>query len=170
VYFTFTVLISAHIVGCFWYFIAKQDNFPPESWVVTNGLVDQSKATQYLASIYWTFTTLVTVGYGDIVPIGDGEIAFSIVWMVLGAGIYSFAIGNLSSVLANLDTRESMKLSKLATINEFCKEARLSGSLKEKLRASVEYTSQKNFFSWVDKQKVFSELPPNLKSDVRIHF
>jgi hypothetical protein len=89
---------------------------------------------------------------------------FASIWMFVGSFFYTFAIGNLSTVLSSLDTRESTKANKLATLNEFCKEAKLDKQLREKLRKSIEYSSSKNFFSWIDKQKVFSELPSNLKS------
>ena len=88
--------------------------------------------------------------------------------MFIGSFFFTFAIGNLSSVLSSMDTRESTKANKLATLNEFCKEAKLDKQLREKLKKSIEYSSSKNFFSWIDKQKVFSELPSNLKSQIAL--
>ena len=42
-----------HFYACLWYFIAKFDDFPPESWVMTVGAIDQSNFNKYLISFYW---------------------------------------------------------------------------------------------------------------------
>ena len=90
----------------------------------------------------------------------------AILWMVLGAGAFSFAIGNLSSLLANFDSDESKLALKIEQLVEFCKEAKINDKLRSDLKESIEYVSRKGMFSWVDKQKIFSELPPQIKSEV----
>ena len=67
--FVFTVITCVHCVACFWYFFAKFDNFHPDTWVVRNELMDKDNYTKYLASIYWAFQTLLTIGFGDITPL-----------------------------------------------------------------------------------------------------
>lgn len=43
--------------------------------------------------------TLSTVGFGDITPKSNMEKIFCLSFMTLGAGIYSFIVGTLSSML-----------------------------------------------------------------------
>jgi hypothetical protein len=92
-------------MSCFWYFSSKLAEFDEETWVVKDEIVDESLLTLYITSQYWTFATMITVGYGDLSAGSVAEMLIAIFWMVLGAGIYSFAIGNLSSVLSNMDTK-----------------------------------------------------------------
>eukprot|EP01022_Parablepharisma_sp_SALTPOND_P031209 TRINITY_DN7893_c3_g1_i1.p3 TRINITY_DN7893_c3_g1~~TRINITY_DN7893_c3_g1_i1.p3 ORF type:complete len:518 (+),score=53.26 TRINITY_DN7893_c3_g1_i1:1381-2934(+) len=94
------------------------------------------------------------------------ELVLAVLWMVFGAGAFSFTIGNLSSVLANFDSQASKLTLKMAQLNEFCKDAKIGKKLREELKASIEYTTQKGMFSWIDKQKIFAELPPQIKSEV----
>ena len=59
----------------------------------------------YVASVYWAVTTIATVGFGDIHANNDLERILSCMWMILGAGFYSFTVGSLSNILSALDTR-----------------------------------------------------------------
>lgn len=89
--------------------------------------------------------------------------------MVIGAGAFSFTIGNLSSMLASFDSQAAKLTLKIAQLNDFCKDAKISQKLREELRENIEYTTKQGMFSWVDKQKIFSELPPQVKSEVAQH-
>ena len=64
--FGITTLAIVHLIGCLWFFTAKLEGFTPDTWVVRYEMLDMESATLYLASIYWAFSTLTTVGYGDI--------------------------------------------------------------------------------------------------------
>lgn len=163
--FLFTTLIISHLVGCLWYILPllydEQIN-----WVVQTNLQNQDSFRLYLFSLYWSFATIFTVGFGDIHAYNTIEYVISIFWMLFGVGFYSFTIGTLSSVLVNMDTRENILKSKLAILNEFSKETMLSSTLKERVKKILVYNSQKNVFSWMDKQEIFNELPANLKFEI----
>ena len=167
--FIFTVLVCVHIVGCMWFFMAKLQGFPPDSWVVKHNLLDRDHPSQYIASIYWAFTTLATVGYGDITAGTDEERLFSIMWMLLGVGFYSFAIGSLTSVLSTLDTRSNELALKLNAIDQISKEARLDSSLIHKLRQAIKIHSDKTELDTGDKQLMFDALPKKLRYQVAIN-
>ena len=98
--FSFTVVILVHIVGCFWYFVAKLDDQHPDSWVSRYGYIDSDNFTLYITSVYWVFTTLTTVGYGDIVPHRVLERFFTLILMAFGVAFYSYTISNLSAMMA----------------------------------------------------------------------
>ena len=93
----------------------------------------------------------MTVGYGDLNSYTNTELIFTSLWMFISSLFYTFAIGNLSSLFQAIESRENIKASKIASIKEFAKEAKLSKDLRNKLIKSIEYTSNKNLFSWVDK-------------------
>eukprot|EP00931_Biecheleriopsis_adriatica_P060525 TRINITY_DN36364_c0_g1_i1.p1 TRINITY_DN36364_c0_g1~~TRINITY_DN36364_c0_g1_i1.p1 ORF type:complete len:656 (+),score=91.14 TRINITY_DN36364_c0_g1_i1:60-2027(+) len=58
---------------------------------------------QYTAALYWSMTTLTTVGYGDITPASDGERIFCILSMVVGSSFYGYVIGSISALVAQQD-------------------------------------------------------------------
>jgi voltage-gated potassium channel len=63
----------------------------------------------WLDSIWWTFSTVTTVGYGDIVPISSTGKVFGILSMILGTGFFA----SYTALFANaLLDRELVKLDK----------------------------------------------------------
>lgn len=102
-----TVLVCAHIIACIWVFIAKVDGYNPDTWVVRHEYRDDSDGVIYLASLYWTFTSMSTVGYGDITARTDMEQVLAIILMLFGVVFFSFVIGSISSIFSRIDTREA---------------------------------------------------------------
>ena len=58
----------------------------------------------YVASFYFTVTTIVTVGFGDITAYNVGEQLICILLMLIGVISFSFATGALSSIISNYDS------------------------------------------------------------------
>jgi hypothetical protein len=72
-----------------------------ESWMDSFADVDNSEL--YLTSLYYTVTTMTTVGYGDINGASALERGVSILIMMVGVIAFSFATGSLTSILSNFD-------------------------------------------------------------------
>ena len=62
------VFMTAHIFACIWFYVAsisKED----KNWLRNFDYADDDLFDRYMASLYYTYTTLTTTGYGDIVPV-----------------------------------------------------------------------------------------------------
>ncbi len=53
-------IIISHMIACKWVFIGKQ-MFP--SWITDSNLLDSEIMDQYLASLYFHWATIFTIGY-----------------------------------------------------------------------------------------------------------
>ncbi|OMJ82236.1 hypothetical protein SteCoe_17142 [Stentor coeruleus] len=165
----FIILLCLHLAACFWHFTSRIDNFTPDTWVARFNYLDTDIGTRYLASIYWAFTTLCTVGYGDISGFTNLERIICISWMICSLYFFSFTIGSLSSMMSSIDTKENVLLSKFAVIDEFSVEANLNKELRNKLKHALRYSADKRGFSWLDKLSIFNELPKQLRYEVAIN-
>lgn len=103
--FFLTVIICSHVMTCLFYFAAKYNSFSKDTWVFRYSFLDYSDIDTYILSMYWSYTTLSTVGYGDITPCTNIEILMSLMWMVFGICFFSFTIGSLASMLSGVDTK-----------------------------------------------------------------
>ncbi|CDW72811.1 cation channel family protein [Stylonychia lemnae] len=163
--FFISVFLCVHLVGCLWILAANLSETQSDTWIYRKGLQDADDYSVYLASIYWAFQTLLTVGYGDVSAQTNEEMIIAVIWMIVGSFFYTFTIGNLTSVISNQNTRQSQISDRVNIINQFCKETNLDRTLTNKLRNAVFYITKKNFV-WADKIKIFEELPASVKSDI----
>ena len=65
--------------------------------------IKMSVSMQYLVSLYYTITTITTVGYGDISGVTPLEMVLCIIIMIVGVVTFSFASGALASIFASYD-------------------------------------------------------------------
>ena len=64
------------------YLITKADY--AENWLTHLGKTNANSQTKYLHSIYFASTTLLTVGYGDIIPMNNLEVILIITTQIIG--------------------------------------------------------------------------------------
>jgi len=58
-------------------------------------------------SLWWSVTTLTTVGYGDVYPVTTGGKIFTFVVLMIGLGLVSVPAGLLASALSKIRTANS---------------------------------------------------------------
>ena len=161
--FIFQMILVFHVVACLWYFLSKLYN-EENNWFVHIGVRDDNNIRKYFFSLYWTITTVFTMGFGDIHAYNSLENAFSIIWMVFGVIFFSIIIGTLSSIIANSESRETILKKKLQILEDFAKKTSLSQSLKRKITFVLLFNS-KNEQS-INNYNLLNEIPSDLKYQV----
>lgn len=111
-------LVMIHVIACFWIFIAKFDDLTKDNWIYAKGIIDYSDYDLYITSFYFSVTTVVTVGYGDITAQSAGEKIVAVILMITGVVAFSFATGALSSIISSYDSTEAKLKEKIQTLNE----------------------------------------------------
>ena len=165
-YFAVSVLMSLHVSGCVWYYIARLQELGPGTWVWRAGLVDSDDVSKYIASVYWACFSLTTVGYGDITGTTDLERLYSVLWMSFSMCVYSFTIGSLTSVLTSLNTRSKSIAIKLNAADQMVREGRLSPQLRLQIRRTIRLNSERAELDTGDKRLMFDALPKKLRYKV----
>lgn len=91
-FFIISSLVFTHIVSCLW--IVFQDLARSEEELEVSKKMDINE--RYWISVYFTITTITTVGYGDISGSNITERLFCIFLMISGVVAFSYATGMLT--------------------------------------------------------------------------
>lgn len=84
--------------------MARFDPTDKNNWIYQSSFQDYEDYQLYVTSFYFTVTTIVTVGFGDIHAYNVYEQVICIFLMLIGVIAFSFATGALSSIISNYDS------------------------------------------------------------------
>ena len=63
---------------------------------------------RYFYSVYFTVTTITTVGYGDVSASTTSERIFCIVLEIFGVIVFTYISGSLSSIMSSSDSSNAL--------------------------------------------------------------
>ena len=87
-----------HFFVCFHIFIGKHSY---SNWLLLTKIEDKSFFNIYICSLYFSTTTITTVGYGDITCSSFEERIFHIILLAIGCIFYSYIISSISNFIKN---------------------------------------------------------------------
>lgn len=82
---------------------------------MTNFL-QESLWIRYVTTLYWSITTLTTVGYGDLHPVNTREMLFGIFYMLFNLGLTAYLIGNMTNMVVQGTRRTRNFVSNLSSL------------------------------------------------------
>ena len=166
---TFNLLSIIQVFSWSFYLLSYY-HIDGKNWAKEGRYVDNSLADKYMLCLFWTLQTITTVGYGTITLSNYLEKMYAIVIIIVGATIYSFIVGSISSSV-NSDDEVKVKLSeKLATLKQIGSYYRLPDELIERIGQFLKKNNAMEGVATgkakIPLQKMISELPERLKIEL----
>ena len=73
------------------------------TWITYFHFENETDGSKYVIALYFTVTTIATVGYGDISGTNDWERGTCCLLMVIGVTFFSIASGTFTNIIQNYD-------------------------------------------------------------------
>ncbi len=152
--FSFWFLIFTHIIACGWHSIHEQEQ-------------NIDMASSYINDLYWTITTLTTVGYGDITPITNPQKIYAICVQVFGFGVLTFIIGAVASQLVRKDPARVRYEENMDGLTSLMHYRTLPKSMRSKIVDFYKHMWRNRL--GYDETQFLRTLPENLQTEVGLY-
>ncbi|MEK7357712.1 MAG: cyclic nucleotide-binding domain-containing protein, partial [Bdellovibrionota bacterium] len=148
--------LLVHLIACGWIALGSGNIGPDPDHVLT-----------YVRAFYWTFTTLTTVGYGDITAKTIPQMFFTCGVQVIGVGVFGFILSNVAGILARSDAAREHHMDNLDKIETFMTIHHTPIELRNKVRTYYHYMwkSKKGY----QERTLLDDLPTKIQSELIMH-
>ncbi|XP_047233853.1 potassium voltage-gated channel subfamily H member 6 isoform X1 [Girardinichthys multiradiatus] len=180
-----TFVLIAHWLACIWYAIGFVERPYTETGWLDNLAEQLGKAynesdstsgpsvkDKYVTALYFTLSSLTSVGFGNVSPNTNSEKIFSICVMVIGSLMYASIFGNVSAIIQRLYSGTTRYHTQMLRVKEFIRFHQIPGGLRLRLEEYFQhawsYTNGKDMNA-VSKTKVLKGFPESLQADICLH-
>lgn len=164
------IIFIAHWIACFFWYVGKQElDNNGLSWILNAGIQDSDVEDKYLTSLYWAFTTMTTVGYGDVHPSTPNERLYGFFAMLVACGVFAYTVGNIGEMVTRLNLQATQYKEKMTYVNQFLIHKDIPKDIRIKVRNYLEYvwTSKKEIK--IEEKDVMNILNENLRDKLTLY-
>ena len=158
-------LFLAHMLACLWYLISTLN--PSKNWIMAHGIQVESLLTKYVYSLYWTIVTIMTVGYGDIVPQNIYEVLFTSFTIIFGCVLYAFNLNSIGIILQNHQRKENEFKNNMRIINNFMDRKNIDIKLQRRVQEYLHFMlNEQTFCNNEEEISIINKLNETLKEEL----
>ncbi|XP_043690365.1 potassium channel AKT1-like isoform X2 [Telopea speciosissima] len=163
-------LFAVHCAGCFYYLLAARNHNPKSTWIGASyeNFLDSSIWVRYVTSLYWSITTLTTVGYGDLHAQNTKEMIFEIFYMLFNLGLTAYLIGNMTNLVVHWTSRTRKFRDTIQAASGFAQRHQLPIRLQEQMLAHLCLKFRADS-EGLQQQEILDTLPKAIRSSIS-HF
>ncbi|XP_015836379.1 potassium voltage-gated channel subfamily H member 6 isoform X2 [Tribolium castaneum] len=173
-----TFALIAHWLACIWYAIGNAENHSKIGWLEIlandthqfygpNNTGGPSIKSRYVTALYFTFTSLTSVGFGNVAPNTDAEKIFTICVMLAGSLMYASIFGNVSAIIQRLYSGTARYHTQMLRVREFIRFHQIPNPLRQRLEEYFQHAWA--FTNGIDMNSVLKGFPECLQADICLH-
>ncbi|KAM6174342.1 LOW QUALITY PROTEIN: voltage-gated inwardly rectifying potassium channel KCNH6 [Erethizon dorsatum] len=177
-----TFALIAHWLACIWYAIGNVERpylEPKIGWLDSLGTQlgkhyngsdpasGPSVQDKYVTALYFTFSSLTSVGFGNVSPNTNSEKVFSICVMLIGSLMYASIFGNVSAIIQRLYSGTARYHTQMLRVKEFIRFHQIPNPLRQRLEEYFQHAW--SYTNGIDMNAVLKGFPECLQADICLH-
>ncbi|XP_046894136.1 potassium voltage-gated channel subfamily H member 4a [Hypomesus transpacificus] len=176
--------LLAHWMACIWYVIGHKqiESSDAVTWdigwlqelgkrldtpYINSTVGGPSTPSAYIASLYFTLSSLTSVGFGNVCANTDAEKIFSICTMLIGALMHAVVFGNVTAIIQRMYSRRSLYHTRMKDLKDFIRVHRLPQLLKQRMLEYFQTTWSVN--NGINANELLHDFPDELRADIAMH-
>ncbi|XP_063733836.1 potassium voltage-gated channel subfamily H member 7 isoform X2 [Eleginops maclovinus] len=174
--------LIAHWLACIWYAIGNVEKPYLEhkiGWLDNLGVSIGKKYNysdpssgpsikdKYVTALYFTFSSLTSVGFGNVSPNTNSEKIFSICVMLIGSLMYASIFGNVSAIIQRLYSGTARYHLQMLRVKEFIRFHQIPNPLRQRLEEYFQHAW--SYTNGIDMNMVLKGFPECLQADICLH-
>ncbi|KAI5720578.1 hypothetical protein M8J77_009037 [Diaphorina citri] len=170
--------LVAHWLACLWFVIADYErNRYRQDWDLgwIHTLAERLKVNvseishreSYITALYFTCSSLTSVGFGNVSANTSAEKIFSICTMLIGALMHAVVFGNVTAIIQRMYSRRSLYQTKWRDLKEFLTLNQIPKELKQRMQDY--FQTMWSLSHGIDVHETLKEFPEELRGDVSMH-
>ncbi|CAD5170375.1 unnamed protein product [Musa acuminata subsp. malaccensis] len=160
-------LFAVHCAGCFYYLLAARYHDPSGTWIGASmaDFLERSLWDRYVTSMYWSITTLTTVGYGDLHAENTREMIFATIYMLFNLGLTAYLIGNMTNLVVHGTSRTRRYRDTIQAATGFAQRNQIPERLQEQMisHLSLKFRTDSE---GLQQQEILDSLPKAIRSSI----
>nr|QTA73550.1 potassium voltage-gated channel protein Erg [Scolopendra subspinipes] len=176
-----TFALIGHWLACIWYAIgnAERPLLPNKiGWLDhlandthqfynNNSHGGPNIKSKYVTALYFTFSSLTSVGFGNVAPTTNCEKIFSICIMLIGSLMYASIFGNVSAIIQRLYSGTARYHTQMLRVKEFIRFHQVPNPLRQRLEEYFQHAW--TYTNGIDMNMVLKGFPECLQADICLH-
>ncbi|KAA0715445.1 Potassium voltage-gated channel subfamily H member 7 [Triplophysa tibetana] len=174
--------LIAHWLACIWYAIGNVERPYLDhkiGWLDNLGVSigkrynnsnpnsGPSIKDKYVTALYFTFSSLTSVGFGNVSPNTNSEKIFSICVMLIGSLMYASIFGNVSAIIQRLYSGTARYHTQMLRVKEFIRFHQIPNPLRQRLEEYFQHSW--TYTNGIDMNTVLKGFPECLQADICLH-
>lgn len=154
-YMVFGFFLFSHLFSCVWLWIHGFES-------------NISNVDNYIRAFYWVVTTLTSVGYGDIVPVGNLEMLFTVFLQLIGVGILALLVGVVVGIFTKRNPAEQRFVENMEKLRALIHYHEIPTDLEKRISDYFTYEWKQKL--GYDESDLLDSLPFGLRNDLQLEF
>ncbi|KAL4475003.1 hypothetical protein ABPG74_001699 [Tetrahymena malaccensis] len=160
------ISIMGHYFACIFHYAAMIQNDDPNvtTWIQVLELQDASWSLRYNYSIYFSFITCITIGYGDITPKNVIERNVVIIISLISTGFFSYSINTIGTIFQkqfqSIQTKKEMRFDAII----YMRERQINKYLQLRVLKYIDYINDMKLLSPDRGLVVINQISKDLQS------